>query len=185
MKKVLALLVTTALCVSVFLPVRGTKSAAAGALVQNDHAPVLTGAEVQFGDHAVSDHVRNMPRGKDRGKHLSPDKDYHQGFNPDGLSRSGVLTDPVVQTSAAPNGSALVLTAGSQPDGAQPESPQPEATTQLIGNPGFENGSANPAPWTATAGVVDSSTSEPAHSGTWKAWMDGYGTTHTDTVQQT
>jgi hypothetical protein len=27
--------------------------------------------------------------------------------------------------------------------------------------------------------------SEPAHSGTWDAWLDGYGTTHTDTVSQT
>jgi len=58
-------------------------------------------------------------------------------------------------------------------------------TTQLLGNPGFENGSASPAPWTVTAGVVDSSTGEAAHSGTWKAWMNGYGTTHTDSILQT
>jgi hypothetical protein len=57
--------------------------------------------------------------------------------------------------------------------------------TQLLGNPGFENGSANPAPWTVTAGVVDSTASQPAHSGTWKAWLDGYGTTHTDSILQT
>ena len=56
---------------------------------------------------------------------------------------------------------------------------------QLIGNPGFENGSGNPSPWTATAGVVSNSTSEPPHAGTWDAWMDGYGTTHTDTISQT
>jgi hypothetical protein len=58
-------------------------------------------------------------------------------------------------------------------------------TTQLIGNPGFENGSSAPAPWTVTASVIDSSTGEPAHSGTWKAWLDGYGTTHTDSILQT
>jgi uncharacterized membrane protein len=57
-------------------------------------------------------------------------------------------------------------------------------TTQIIGNPGFENGSTSPAPWTATAGVISNSTSEPAHTGTWKAWLDGYGTTHTDTLMQ-
>ena len=28
------------------------------------------------------------------------------------------------------------------------------------------------------------STSEPPHSGSWKAWLDGYGTTHTDTLSQ-
>jgi Zn-dependent metalloprotease len=54
---------------------------------------------------------------------------------------------------------------------------------QLLGNPGFETGSA--APWSATAGVIDNTTSPPAHSGTWKAWLDGYGTTHTDTLAQT
>jgi trimeric autotransporter adhesin len=57
--------------------------------------------------------------------------------------------------------------------------------TQLIGNPGFENGSANPAPWTATPAVIDNSAGEAAHSGAWKAWMDGYGTNHTDSILQT
>ena len=54
---------------------------------------------------------------------------------------------------------------------------------QLLGNPGFETGSASP--WTATAGVINSDTvSEPAHSGNYDAWLDGYGTTHTDTLAQ-
>ena len=57
-------------------------------------------------------------------------------------------------------------------------------TTQLIGNPGFENGTST-APWTLTAGVINNSASEPPHSGSWDAWMDGYGTTHTDSSQQT
>ncbi|MDH6136804.1 hypothetical protein P3T37_006235, partial [Kitasatospora sp. MAA4] len=55
--------------------------------------------------------------------------------------------------------------------------------SQLLGNAGFETGSA--APWTATAGVIDNSSSEPAHSGSWKAWLDGYGSAHTDTLSQT
>jgi Zn-dependent metalloprotease len=54
---------------------------------------------------------------------------------------------------------------------------------QRLGNPGFETGSA--APWSASAGVIDSSTSQPARSGSWKAWLAGYGTTHTDTLSQT
>ena len=53
---------------------------------------------------------------------------------------------------------------------------------QKLGNPGFETGTA--APWTATAGVIDSSTSQPARTGSWKAWLDGYGSTHTDTLSQ-
>ena len=38
--------------------------------------------------------------------------------------------------------------------------------------------------WTASSGVIDNSTGEPAHSGSWKAWMDGYGSAHTDTLMQ-
>jgi len=55
---------------------------------------------------------------------------------------------------------------------------------QLIGNPGFENGT-NTAPWSLTAGVINNSSAEPPHSGSWDAWLDGYGTTHTDTATQT
>ncbi|GAA1275674.1 M4 family metallopeptidase [Kitasatospora nipponensis] len=53
---------------------------------------------------------------------------------------------------------------------------------QLIGNGGFETGSA--APWTATSGVVDNSSSQAAHGGSWKAWLDGYGSSHTDSLSQ-
>jgi len=53
---------------------------------------------------------------------------------------------------------------------------------QLLSNPGFESG--NNGVWTTTAGVIDSSASPAAHSGSWKAWLDGYGTTHTDTLSQ-
>lgn len=55
---------------------------------------------------------------------------------------------------------------------------------QLIGNPGFENGSTTPAPWTVSAGVIDNGTSEAAHLGSWKAWLCGYGTATTDTLSQ-
>jgi hypothetical protein len=58
-------------------------------------------------------------------------------------------------------------------------------TTQLLGNPGFENGSTSTAPWTLTSGVINNSTSEPPHAGAWDAWMNGYGVSHTDTVLQT
>ena len=57
-------------------------------------------------------------------------------------------------------------------------------STQLLGNTGFENGTAT-APWTLSSGVINNSTSEPPHAGSWDAWMDGYGRTHTDTSSQT
>jgi hypothetical protein len=73
--------------------------------------------------------------------------------------------------------------------GEGPQSNEASATpatpSNLLGNPGFENGSSNPAPWTATAGVVSNNSTEPPHSGSWDAWMCGYGTTHTDTLSQT
>ncbi|TDU88287.1 Zn-dependent metalloprotease [Kribbella voronezhensis] len=53
---------------------------------------------------------------------------------------------------------------------------------QKLGNPGFETGTASP--WSASSGVIDNSTGQAAHTGSWKAWMDGYGTTHTDTLSQ-
>jgi subtilase family serine protease len=53
---------------------------------------------------------------------------------------------------------------------------------QILGNPGFESGTA--APWTASSGVLNNSGDAPTHSGSWLAWLDGYGTTHTDTVSQ-
>jgi serine protease len=54
---------------------------------------------------------------------------------------------------------------------------------QKLKNPGFESGNTS---WTASSGVIGQwgSSGEPTHSGTWDAWLDGYGTTHTDTVSQ-
>jgi subtilisin family serine protease len=56
-------------------------------------------------------------------------------------------------------------------------------TTQLLLNPGFELG--NNGNWTTTSGVIDGSTGRPARTGSWKAWLNGYGTTHTDSAFQT
>jgi len=54
---------------------------------------------------------------------------------------------------------------------------------QKLLNPGFESGNVN---WSASSGVIGQygSSGEPTHGGTWDAWMDGYGTTHTDTLSQ-
>jgi hypothetical protein len=62
--------------------------------------------------------------------------------------------------------------------------------SQLLGNPGFENGSSSPSPWTVTSthspvDVINNSSLEPPHSGSWDAWLDGWGTTTTDTLAQT
>ncbi|MYR00553.1 putative Ig domain-containing protein, partial [Streptomyces sp. SID6139] len=54
-------------------------------------------------------------------------------------------------------------------------------STQLLANPGFESGNTG---WTASSGVITTDSGEAAHSGSYKAWLDGYGTSHTDTVSQ-
>ncbi|HEV2376909.1 MAG TPA: PKD domain-containing protein [Streptosporangiaceae bacterium] len=82
--------------------------------------------------------------------------------------------------------------------GEGPQSSEASATptasncqaAQLLGNPGFENGSSNPAPWDVTSThtpveVINDNSLEPPHSGTWDAWLDGWGTTTTDTLSQT
>jgi aminopeptidase S len=55
--------------------------------------------------------------------------------------------------------------------------------TQVLKNTGFESGTSS---WTTTAGVVGKYTgSQAPHSGVYDGWLDGYGTTHTDSAAQT
>ncbi|HEU5162126.1 MAG TPA: S8 family serine peptidase [Thermoanaerobaculia bacterium] len=63
-----------------------------------------------------------------------------------------------------------------------PPPPPPPSGSQLLANPGFESGNVS---WTTSAGVIDNSTGRPARSGSWKAWLNGYGTSHTDYLYQT
>ena len=77
-------------------------------------------------------------------------------------------------------------TATASPSPTRTASPSPTPTGscsgQLLGNAGFESGATV---WSSTSGVIgQGGTSEPAHSGSYIAWLDGYGTTHTDTVSQ-
>ncbi|MER6129924.1 M4 family metallopeptidase [Streptomyces sp. NPDC001795] len=55
------------------------------------------------------------------------------------------------------------------------------SSTQLLGNPGFESGNTT---WTATSGVITNDSGESAHGGSYYAWLDGYGSSHTDTLSQ-
>lgn len=52
---------------------------------------------------------------------------------------------------------------------------------QLIANGGFESGSAS---WSATSGVITNDAGMAARTGTYKAWLNGYGSSHTDTLYQ-
>lgn len=54
-------------------------------------------------------------------------------------------------------------------------------SSQLISNGGFESGAAS---WLGSTRVITTNAAAAAHTGTWKAWLDGYGATHTDTLYQ-
>ena len=113
---------------------------------------------------------------------------YSAAGLPDGLSISAstglisgttttVATSTVTVTatdSTGPSGSASFTWTVTSGSGCTP--------AQLLGNPGFETGTA--APWSASSSVVSNSSTEPPHSGSWDAWLDGHGTTHTDTLSQ-
>ena len=62
--------------------------------------------------------------------------------------------------------------------------PPPPPPSNLFTNGGLET---SVSPWTATSGVYCTNSScsgETAHGGTGFAWLDGYGSTHTDTLSQ-
>jgi subtilisin family serine protease len=67
----------------------------------------------------------------------------------------------------------------SQLGGAPP--PPPPPGTELLANKGFESGNVT---WVATAGVITNSTGQTPRTGSFYAWLDGYGTTHTDSLYQ-
>ena len=72
-----------------------------------------------------------------------------------------------------------LLTGGPTPTPTPTPTPVPGA--ELLLNRGFESGGVN---WTATAGVITTSTGQTPRTGSWYAWLNGYGVTHTDTLFQ-
>jgi Putative Ig domain len=90
---------------------------------------------------------------------------------------AGTSTVTVTATSGTQSGSATFTWTVNPTGGGGCASPG-----QKLGNPGFESGATV---WSSTPAVIgQNGPSEPAHGGTWDAWLDGYGTTHTDSVSQ-
>ncbi|RXH56888.1 S53 family serine peptidase [Granulicella sibirica] len=111
-------------------------------------------------------------------------------FSPASTTSTSVLTLTVATTAVA--GSATITitgTSGSLTHTTTIALTITAATggaTQIISNPGFENG-ATTTPWVLTSGVICSTSScsgQTPHTGSWYAWLDGYGSTHTDTANQ-
>jgi hypothetical protein len=94
-------------------------------------------------------------------------------FNASSTATTGASTVTITATSGALSHTTTVLLSVTASGGG---------SSQLLGNTGFETGTA--APWVTTTGIVSNSTSEPPHAGSWDAWMNGYGSAHTDTVSQ-
>ena len=111
-------------------------------------------------------------------------------FSPSSVSSGGSSTLSITTSSSTPAGTYPITITGTGTTGSH-------ATTftltvssvsgcvagQKLANPGFESGTAS---WASTAGVIGQYAGTHApHSGAWDAWLDGYGSTHTDTLSQT
>jgi hypothetical protein len=102
----------------------------------------------------------------------------------DGTGQSGnTLYDGWNDTGATNAALALNATAWLAGDGTSGGGGGGTCTAaQLLANPGFESGAGS---WTASSGVITNDTGEAAHTGSYKAWLNGYGAAHTDTLAQT
>jgi len=109
-------------------------------------------------------------------------------FNPASTTSSSTLT--LTASSTATTGTSTVTITGTSGSLTHTTTlsltvnPSGGTVTELITNGGFEG---SVSPWTVSSGA-DCSTGcsgESAHTGSGFVWLDGYGTTHTDTAAQT
>ncbi|MET8834467.1 S8 family serine peptidase [Micromonospora sp. NPDC004540] len=112
-------------------------------------------------------------------------------FNPATVTSGGSSTLTVTTSAGTPAGTYAVTISGTAASGTKTATYSLTVTGtggctgggQKLANPGFESGSAG---WTATSGVIGQhgSSGQPPRTGTWNAWLDGYGSSHTDTLAQ-
>jgi hypothetical protein len=105
----------------------------------------------------------------------------------DGTGQSGNTlydgwNDPGATNAAlALNATAWLAGSGSSTGGGGGGGTGSCTAAQLLGNNGFESGNTA---WSATSGTITNSTGEQARTGSYYAWLDGYGTATTDTLSQ-
>jgi len=107
-------------------------------------------------------------------------------FSPASATTSSTLT--LSASTSAATGSATVTITGTSGSLTHTTTLSLSVSTsggssQLLGNTGFES----TASWTGSTNVICATgcTGQSAHTGVGFAWLDGYGTTHTDTLSQT
>ncbi|TYC25547.1 MULTISPECIES: S8 family peptidase [unclassified Micromonospora] len=113
-------------------------------------------------------------------------------FNPATVTSGGSSTLTITTSASTPAGTYPVTVTGTAASGTRTASYSLTVTGtggctgtgQKLANPGFESGNTG---WTASSGVIGQygSSGQPPRSGSWNAWLDGYGTSHTDTLAQT
>jgi hypothetical protein len=115
-----------------------------------------------------------------------PDREAGSGWNdaegiPVRVTGVGFFDRPHGQTGRATNGIELhpiLKIEFTAVPGGSPSGPAPPVATTLA-NPGFEDGKDQ---WSVSDGVITDDSREPARSGTFKAWLGGYGEAHTDNL---
>jgi hypothetical protein len=111
-------------------------------------------------------------------------------FAPASVTSGSSSTLTITTASSTPAGTYPITITGTAASGSHTASFSLTVTVasscaagQKLANPGFESGAVA---WTTTPAVIGQNAPyEPAHSGTWDAWLDGYGRAHTDTLSQT
>jgi Zn-dependent metalloprotease len=89
--------------------------------------------------------------------------------------QAGTYTLTVAGTGTAQHTTTYSLVVGSTNPGG--------CSTEMVKNGGFESGTS---PWSVnSSAIIDNDSSQPAHTGSYKAWFDGYGSTTTHTASQT
>lgn len=98
------------------------------------------------------------------------------------IINSATLNHVTGAGTGSPNRLLFSLLTGAPPPTPTPTpTPTPVPGAELLLNRGFESGAVN---WTATAGVITNSTGQTPRTGSFYAWLNGYGVTHTDSLFQ-
>ncbi|MBY8875545.1 S8 family serine peptidase [Micromonospora sp. PLK6-60] len=113
-------------------------------------------------------------------------------FNPATVTSGGSSTMTVTTSTSTPAGTYTVTVTGTAASGTRTATYTLTVTSsgggctgagQKLANPGFESGNTG---WSASSGVIGQwgSSGQPPRSGSWNAWLNGYGTSSTNTLSQ-